>query len=139
MSPAKLNHAPIRLIAVHGDDHPTACARDSIVSTLGVELAEDAFEAVKVLQGAPFADVAAIEHRVHSNPFYTLLRRALQERPGTDPQTNLRFHGEAKIAPNHTLKRAVVAWYDAWVAQRATASSAITTVDADDYGVAALC
>ena len=67
------------------------------------------------------------------------LRRALQERPGTDPQTNLRFHGEAKIAPNHTLKRAVVAWYDAWVAQRATASSAITTVDADDYGVAALC
>ena len=67
------------------------------------------------------------------------LRRALQERPGTDPQTNLRFHGEAKIAPNHTLKRAVVAWYDAWVAQRATASSAITTVDTDDYGVAALC
>ena len=67
------------------------------------------------------------------------LKRALVVRPHADPHTNATFDGEALIAPKHTLKRAVIAWYAAWVARRATAPSAIAAVDEGDYGVAALC
>ena len=46
------------------------------------------------------------------------LLRALEERPDVDPQTNARFEGAPQIAPNLTLKRAVIAWFEAWVSRR---------------------
>ena len=41
------------------------------------------------------------------------LLRALRVRPGVDPQTNVSFVGLPLIAPNLTLKRAIIAWLDA--------------------------
>ena len=71
--PALFDHAPVGVVAIHGDVHAPATGGDLRVKIPATEAGEEGFERLDVIQRAGFRNVAAIEQGVHAHgldPFF---------------------------------------------------------------------
>ena len=65
--PAALDHRPVGVVPVHGDEHAPAARGDAVVAAASlIELVQDFFERIDVLERARLGDVAAVEQNVHA-------------------------------------------------------------------------
>jgi hypothetical protein len=62
--PAALDHAPVGFIAVHGDLHASAAARDRGVKRAVVEFRKPGFQPVDIFERGRFPDVPAVQQNV---------------------------------------------------------------------------
>ena len=65
--PAALDHAPVGLVAVHGDAHAATAGSDGGVKIGAIEAGEEGFEGLDVVQGGGLAHVAAVDERMHAH------------------------------------------------------------------------
>ena len=62
--PAALDHAPVGFVAVHGDLHAPAAARDRAVKGIVVEFFEPGFQQVDIFECGSLADVPSVQQDV---------------------------------------------------------------------------
>ena len=78
--PARLDHRPVRLIAVHGDGHAAAAGSDLAVEIRVIQGGKNVFQFLHILQRGGGGHVAAVQQNVAADALYALLLGFLQHR-----------------------------------------------------------
>eukprot|EP00828_Plagiopyla_frontata_P002112 TRINITY_DN10145_c0_g1_i2.p2 TRINITY_DN10145_c0_g1~~TRINITY_DN10145_c0_g1_i2.p2 ORF type:complete len:123 (-),score=23.45 TRINITY_DN10145_c0_g1_i2:3-371(-) len=65
--PTFLDHIPVCIIAVHGDNHSSTTTGNLSIEAFIIDACKELFKRIKVIEGTKFTNISSIKQCMHTN------------------------------------------------------------------------